>query len=225
MLSGVASKFVNLVVEVRTIDSCQGQERDFVIISVARSFASSKSRYEDLWFLHDRYRLNVCITRARFALWVVCNKTSLEASWLEEDDEDKELEWCRRLMQHCGRKVRGVSPNEYPQIAVLPVTLSGDARQAFDWEKHDFSIHPLQPNDDRLVRRSAQFADRSDIKPDSSFRTMGICTQWPVQVPFKNLRDNMANQRGQGETFRVFVGHETAVFGWDSIPRAGHLMT
>ena len=55
----------NLSCEVSTIDGFQGQERDVVILSTVRT--------RQLGFLNDRRRLNVAVTRAKFALVVVGN--------------------------------------------------------------------------------------------------------------------------------------------------------
>lgn len=51
-------------IEVNTIDGFQGREKDVIIISTVRSGDS-------VGFLNDARRLNVAVTRARFALWVV----------------------------------------------------------------------------------------------------------------------------------------------------------
>lgn len=52
-------------VEVNTVDSFQGQERDVVVVSLARS--------QGVGFLTDAGRMNVMLTRARHALLVCLN--------------------------------------------------------------------------------------------------------------------------------------------------------
>lgn len=56
-------------VEVNTVDSFQGQERDVVVVSLARSHG--------VGFLTDAGRMNVILTRARHALLVCLNPLAL----------------------------------------------------------------------------------------------------------------------------------------------------
>ncbi len=60
-------------VKVHTVDSYQGNESDYIIISFVRS-----NRGGGIGFLHDFRRLNVAITRARLALLMVGNAATLE---------------------------------------------------------------------------------------------------------------------------------------------------
>lgn len=60
-------------VKVHTVDSYQGNENNYIIISFVRS-----NRGGGIGFLHDFRRLNVAITRARLALLMVGNAATLE---------------------------------------------------------------------------------------------------------------------------------------------------
>jgi superfamily I DNA and/or RNA helicase len=60
-------------VNVHTVDSYQGNESDYIIISFVRSNLKG-----GIGFLHDFRRLNVAITRARLALLMVGNAATLE---------------------------------------------------------------------------------------------------------------------------------------------------
>ena len=67
-----------LGVEVATIDSMQGREKDITIISCVRA---NKTH---VGFLKDLRRINVAFTRARYGCWIVGNARTLASStpWL-----------------------------------------------------------------------------------------------------------------------------------------------
>ncbi|CAH1398076.1 unnamed protein product [Nezara viridula] len=62
---------------VNTIDSYQGQERDVILLSIVRT--------SGIGFLNDHQRLNVALTRARKALYIVGNFTSLQTTDIWKD--------------------------------------------------------------------------------------------------------------------------------------------
>ncbi|CAF1207863.1 unnamed protein product [Adineta ricciae] len=64
-------------IEVLTVDSAQGKEKDIVLISCVRSGNSNYG--ETIGFLSDEHRLNVMLTRARRALYIFGNLT-----WIAE---------------------------------------------------------------------------------------------------------------------------------------------
>ncbi|XP_075978905.1 putative helicase senataxin [Anticarsia gemmatalis] len=74
-------------VEVNTVDSFQGQERDVVVVSLARS--------QGVGFLTDAGRMNVLLTRARHALLICLNPHALlkHPQWrtLVEDAQNRNL--------------------------------------------------------------------------------------------------------------------------------------
>jgi senataxin len=59
---------INKIVEVNTVDSFQGREKDTIIISCVRASQNSDL---GIGFLNDFRRMNVAITRAKNFLWVV----------------------------------------------------------------------------------------------------------------------------------------------------------
>lgn len=61
--------------EVDTVDAYQGQEKDIIIMSCVRS-----NRDGGIGFVADYRRLNVSLTRAKYALWIVGNAESLGRS-------------------------------------------------------------------------------------------------------------------------------------------------
>ncbi len=61
-------------VEVGTVDSFQGREKDIIVFSCVRANNSKGS----IGFVGNRQRLNVSLTRARNGLFIICNKKSLK---------------------------------------------------------------------------------------------------------------------------------------------------
>lgn len=66
--SGASASGDCVAVRVNTIDSFQGQECDVIIFSTVRS-----NDKKNIGFVSDERRLNVAVTRAKYALVVICN--------------------------------------------------------------------------------------------------------------------------------------------------------
>lgn len=88
-------------IEISTVDGFQGREKDIIIFSCVR--ASSKSRnntdtssnstqqpFSGIGFLRERQRLNVALTRAKYAVWIVGHGDTL----------NNDSEW-RQLIKYC----------------------------------------------------------------------------------------------------------------------------
>jgi hypothetical protein len=75
-------------IEVNTVDGFQGREKDLIIFSCVRAKGS-------VGFLADRRRMNVAITRARFAVWVIGKAETLgkNRDWEEYVKFMKRREW------------------------------------------------------------------------------------------------------------------------------------
>ncbi|KAJ3088732.1 hypothetical protein HK102_008076, partial [Quaeritorhiza haematococci] len=77
-----------LHIDIRTVDGFQGQERDFVIFTTVRANA-----FGDIGFLRDVRRLNVALTRARFALYVVGDVSSLTRGASSAQEGEGKVIW------------------------------------------------------------------------------------------------------------------------------------
>ena len=70
-LDFLTKKFIDLDIEVGTVDSFQGREKDVIILSTVATNGS-------LGFLNDPRRINVAISRARMGLIIFGNRNTLE---------------------------------------------------------------------------------------------------------------------------------------------------
>lgn len=68
----------NINIEVSSVDSFQGQERNFIIINTVRNNANN-----EIGFLKDVKRLNVCISRAKYGLIIIGNANCLYNAKIE----------------------------------------------------------------------------------------------------------------------------------------------
>lgn len=68
----ICSSRKNIIIDCNTVDSFQGQEMDIIILSCVREAANI--------FLSDPHRLNVALTRAKYALYVVGTKSLFDVS-------------------------------------------------------------------------------------------------------------------------------------------------
>ena len=72
-------------IRIRTIDSFQGQESDYVVISLVRS-----NERREIGFLRDYRRMNVAMTRARYQLIMLGDSATLSA----DPFYDALISWC-----------------------------------------------------------------------------------------------------------------------------------
>ncbi|GAA5983326.1 hypothetical protein JCM5350_003073 [Sporobolomyces pararoseus] len=89
-------------VEINTVDGFQGREKKVIILSTVRS-----NREGRIGFLTDKRRLNVALTRAKDALFVIGNKETLRQAagndWMEVDPDSDAGIW-RRFLIWCEQR-------------------------------------------------------------------------------------------------------------------------
>jgi superfamily I DNA and/or RNA helicase len=85
-------------VEISTIDGFQGREKDIIIFSCVRSHPRGTSGASAIGFLKEWQRLNVAITRAKYALWIVGNSQTLT----------KDVEW-NELIQYMRKQKAAIA--------------------------------------------------------------------------------------------------------------------
>jgi senataxin len=118
-------------VRVSTIDSFQGQEADVIILSLVRAAAppppaadggpNPASLRASLGFVTDVRRMNVALTRARRALWVLGSASSLAAS----------PEWSALLSD---AHERGLVVQNSTAAALFPEHAARMTAEALTWE-------------------------------------------------------------------------------------------
>jgi hypothetical protein len=64
---------------IRSVDGFQGQERDIILLSTVRA---DQDESKGVGFVSDQQRMNVALTRAKFSVFVVGRRTSLEQNSL-----------------------------------------------------------------------------------------------------------------------------------------------
>jgi hypothetical protein len=72
----VREKWAGVTVKVATVDGFQGGEKDLIVFSCVRG-PGSQHRASSIGFLADIRRMNVALTRAKYACWVVGNSRAL----------------------------------------------------------------------------------------------------------------------------------------------------
>ncbi len=69
-------------VDVGTVDGFQGREKDVILLSCVRA---KNPKSDTIGFLSNRQRLNVSLTRAKHAMYIICHKNSFrkDVNWNE----------------------------------------------------------------------------------------------------------------------------------------------
>ena len=86
-LAAAISREHALEIEVCTVDSFQGREKEAILVSCVRAqeagAAGARQQRAEIGFLADGRRMNVALTRARRGLIVACHPHTLRAAALQ----------------------------------------------------------------------------------------------------------------------------------------------
>ena len=69
------------LVKISSVDAFQGGESDIIILSCVRSTLKDAHSIKSVGFLSNLRRLNVALTRAKQALWIVGNAQHLQINF------------------------------------------------------------------------------------------------------------------------------------------------
>ena len=98
-------------VEINTVDSFQGREKDIVVVSCVRARETIGSG--DIGFINSLQRMNVALTRARESLIVCCHFPTLETN-----------EAWRDLLDNArSRKVAHNVTSDYTETTLRPLIM------------------------------------------------------------------------------------------------------
>jgi hypothetical protein len=176
----------NVDIEVNTIDGFQGREKDVIIISTVRS-------EENLGFLADPRRLNVAITRAKFALWIIGKVKCLATN----NDWKKLVEFAEKA----GKMKKCKSFEEVAEI-FTPKDSHSNPKQDYRRPRRPDNFDRFHKND-RFKRKSEykseyrtknHYNHRKDWSKDNSFSRNDFK---PISRDSKNSNFSSFEQRKQ----------------------------
>ena len=159
----------NNIINIASVDSFQGKEKDFIIINTVRS--NSKNM---IGFLKDIRRLNVSITRARHGLIIIGDAHCLAKSIGEKDNKYSIWRYLIKFYQDLGVIVDYIK-GEKDEKMFKPVKIIEEKEELKDYEfnEYDYNDKDNKPfnnydYDDNSLFIKSKFFDKHYID-DSEF--------------------------------------------------------
>jgi hypothetical protein len=206
-------------VEVNTVDAFQGREKDIIIFSCVRANAG-----KGIGFLADKRRMNVALTRARHAVWVLGNRKSLcrnrdWASYLayvdragcpfmaaaSADDISRQVESCLLLPDPTIAKFTGDCSNSTKRsLAAVNLRHTADTEVVMAGKDARVGAHTAAGPKKRLnIKTSKNCERRPVIGVNSSNNTTSGCL--PMHQNMDKSADRLATHASGPSADRLLI--------------------
>ncbi|OIW13193.1 hypothetical protein TanjilG_17549 [Lupinus angustifolius] len=145
------------VVDICTVDGCQGREKDIAIFSCVRASEASKDKNDGIGFVKDIRRMNVGITRAKSAVLVVGSASTLRRNeqWNKLVESAEERECLFKVSQPYSSFFSDESLKSMQAKKDEPSKVTGPDRAGNEWPVDnataDADEAPADDNDDGEV--------------------------------------------------------------------------
>lgn len=110
-------------IKISSVDSFQGGESDIIILSCVRSQVKGAQNLQSLGFLSNLRRLNVALTRAKQALWIIGNPAYLKIN--------RHWEWVQRgvvsrraLIENTRERNAFLPKEDFEKLFDIPISIN-----------------------------------------------------------------------------------------------------